>query len=258
MRQHTQGGIATVLCIAAVLLVSGATTVHAKNKPLDCRKKFHDALEAYNKGKHARVQEILAAIKFDCSGHEVMDSIIYYLGRSYLALNQPLEAQVEFKSLKRDYPRSPFYDAAAFYVGYCSWEASLAFNRDQSETREAIEYLRDYINTYQGDGPYLDSARKYLQKSREKLARKEFKTGELYEKLNEYEAAVIYFQSVIDKFPETDYADEARLRAARNMLRLHRDQEARRLLESLIRQSTHQELVQKARQLKKELDGPSQ
>ncbi len=244
--QRKHYAIVLSICIAAC-------TAGAKKKPVDCSERFQSARGNYEKQRYSKAQEILSNIKFNCSGHQATDSIIYYLARSLYELDRPLEAQTEFQHLRRDYPRSPFYDKAGLYIGLSSFNASLAYNRDQSETRDAIRHLQDFINS-DPPQPLRDSAKVYLHKCRKKLAKKEYKTAELYEKLNKYEAAVIYYRSVIDKFPESEYAPQAKLHAAQNLIRLHRTREARRLIASLLNDDTADDaIVKKARQLKQQL-----
>ena len=48
-----------------------------------------------------------------------------------------------------------------------------------------------------------------MLKCREKLARKEYKTGELYRKMAYWDAAVLYFEAVLSSYYDTDFAEDA-------------------------------------------------
>ena len=56
-----------------------------------------------------------------------------------------------------------------------------------------------------------DNAEKEIVSIRLKLAHKDYESGRLYLKLEEYESALIYFQSVLNHYYDTSFADDARI-----------------------------------------------
>jgi len=73
--------------------------------------------------------------------------------------------------------------------------------------------LQEFIEDFPGSN-HVPDAEKYISKIRNDLARKEYETGRLYLKLEEYDSAIIYFNSLLDEYYDTDFADEARISIA--------------------------------------------
>ena len=48
-----------------------------------------------------------------------------------------------------------------------------------------------------------------MTECREKLSKKEFKTGELYTKMGYFKAAIISFDAVLEDYYDTSFADDA-------------------------------------------------
>jgi outer membrane protein assembly factor BamD len=204
-----------------------------QHKLFDCNKKIAESIVRYNKKRYADVQAALADVKIQCSGHEAMDTIIYYLGMSYMMLKRTDEAKTEFEQLNRDFPNSPFADAARFRVGHCSMIGSHDWERDQTGTRDAIRELTDFVATYP-QSAYIDSAHADIVACQDKLAKKELANARFYEKLDQYEAAIVYYRAFLEQFGDTKYAPDAQLAMADNLVKLTRTTEARDVLKTLV------------------------
>ena len=57
----------------------------------------------------------------------------------------------------------------------------------------------------------LSDAEDAILKSRLKLAQKDFEVGRMYLKIEEYESALVYFQSVLNHYYDTSFSDNARI-----------------------------------------------
>ena len=65
-----------------------------------------------------------------------------------------------------------------------------------------------------------------LLESRSRLARKTFKSGELYYRMKKYPSAVIYFDTVIEQFNETKWAPDALKMKGESHFSMHKYEEA--------------------------------
>lgn len=218
-------------------------------RPYKCGEKLTRVIKLYDRGKYNRAQSILSETKFECSGHQAMDSIIYYLGMTYLRGKRPRDARVEFQELIRDFPRSAFHEEAAFRIGQCSMMASESYERDQTETRDAIREFNDFL-VANPQSPFADSAEVYLKQCREKLAKKKFMNARFYEKIDQHEAAVIYYRSLLEEFPNTSFVPEAKLNMARDLLRLERLSEAGELVDEILAKEGNDEIRERAQNLR--------
>jgi len=57
-----------------------------------------------------------------------------------------------------------------------------------------------------------------IKELREKLAHKAYQTGYLYERRELYRAAALSYESAFDRFPDTDWADDAIVGAIRSYI----------------------------------------
>ncbi|MBD3392133.1 MAG: outer membrane protein assembly factor BamD [Chitinivibrionales bacterium] len=245
-----------VVGLTVVFAVSSATDAawrSRRKKRYDCSARLARALVKYDKGRFGDVKTILTDTKYQCGGHSAMDSILYYLGMAHLQSRSANEAKLEFERLINDFPNSPFAEEAAFRIGHCSYLSSNPPARDQSTTRDAIRELTNFLDRHP-ESALADSAKKYLHKSREKLAEKAFNTARFYEKIDKYEAAVVYYRALIDEYPESEYVMESRLATARCLARVARAVEARDELTAILAEEPDEETARKARDLLARVD----
>lgn len=67
---------------------------------------------------------------------------------------------------------------------------------------------------------------KALEESRGRLAKKNFKTGELYYRLKKYPSAIIYFNTVLDYYDKSKWAEPSLLLKGHSYYTMHKYQEA--------------------------------
>ncbi len=238
--------ILVIGCLAFLPLDSMAAK--GEKKAANCSEKLNKAIERYNDGKHGDVILSLADLKVQCSGHESMDSLIYYLGMSYMMKERTEEAKYEFKQLIRDFPRSELTEQARFRVGHASFIGSRSYERDQTETKQAIRELSQFVEM-NPDSKYRDSAVVYLNDAIEKLAKKDFMSARFYEKMEEYESAVVYYRVFLEEFPESKFVPEATVSMAEDLYKINRISEARDLLQEVVAAEYPQEIRSRARSL---------
>ena len=231
-----------------VAFASCASTNKMEKMKLDCTERVTKALELYKAKKYSSVLVRLEDARMQCNGSPIMDTVLFYLGMANVKTKKYVEARTEFQRLTQDFPGSPFFDEAKFRIGYSVFKQSSPYNRDQQETREAIRLFDDYMETYP-KSPFIDSAAFYRTEAYEKLATKEFKSAQFYEKVHEPDAAVVYYRTFIGQFPDSKLLDQARFNALSILIKLGRDTEARELLDELLAKGTSKALKKQAKAL---------
>ena len=220
-------------CAAALLLsVSCASTHNARSPRALCGDHFAEALSKYNAGKISTAKALLEDMKQSCAGSDLMDSVEYYFAMSLMRMKFYPEAKLEFSHLSEDFPHSPFHEEARFRIGYCILKSTRSVDRDQSETLQAQKLFTDFLETYPSS-IFVDSARKYMELSNDRLAEKEFTTAHFYQKLGERDAAVIYYKSFIQEYPASHFVPQARLNLGQLLIDLNRCAEAKEVLNEL-------------------------
>jgi outer membrane protein assembly factor BamD len=139
------------------------------------------------------------------SGSAVRDSAMYLLGQAHFGLEEYLLAAAEFERLVKDLPNSLIADAAMYQAAMSYYKMSPSYEHDQANTVKAIEKFQRLTEDYP-NSKYVPAANKGIADCRSKLARKTYKNGELYQKLEDYDAAIIYFDNVEKLYFDTEWA----------------------------------------------------
>lgn len=185
---------------------------------------FGSAQEAYDRGlaeaergRHDLAIEYLRASLDFGRTSELADDAQLALARAYAADGQYLLAGSEFTRFIEFYRTDPRIEQAAFERIQAYAELSPRYELDQTDTRQALAYIRIYLQQYP-DSPNAVAAAELAAEMREKLARKLYERARLYERRELYEAAVIDFRRVLQDYPASVWADDALLGALRSQV----------------------------------------
>lgn len=132
----------------------------------------------------------------------------FYLAETYYNDRRYLLAASEYERFISQFPQSERREEAQFKEAYCYFEISPRHRLDQSYTRQAIEKFRLYNSRYP-DSERTQQASEYISELRSKLAHKRYAAADLYMRMQEYEAAIIYYDLVIENYPDTQWAEQA-------------------------------------------------
>jgi len=141
-------------------------------------------------------------------GTDYAQSSYFYAAESYFENGQYLLAANGYERFITLYPRAPKRQTAAYKEALSYYKLSPRYRIDQKYTKQAIEKFRIFISRYP-DSEKSEQAAEYLSQMRSKLAKKHYHSAELYMRTLEYEAAIIYYNLIIEQFPETSWAERA-------------------------------------------------
>ncbi len=154
------------------------------------------------------VVEILKKIEENSPYHKLAVKSIYRLGVYLKAKGLYYEAQKEFELLLDKYPDSEWVEPTKFQLAECLSLVSPEAEYSQNLTQEA----RKKFETFAKDHPEAilgDSARAKVSQLKKKEAESNFIIAQFYEKQKDYEAAKVYYDYVIDNYPESDFVAKA-------------------------------------------------
>ena len=178
---------------------------------------FDKGMERYEAGKYERATQYFQG-SFDFGRtHEWADDAQLFLARAYRANREYILAASEYSRFAEIYRGDPRVPLAEFERAMTFYERSPAYQLDQTDTERGIEVFNLYMKRY----PTHDSiqvATERVRELREKLARKQYNTAQLYERRELFEAAALSFEVVFDKYPDTPWADDALLGAIRTYI----------------------------------------
>ncbi|MDR3670580.1 MAG: outer membrane protein assembly factor BamD [Holophaga sp.] len=117
------------------------------------------------------------------------------------------EALVEYKSYLNYFPRSERRDYALFRIALCHYASIENAERDQAETRKAMEAFQDLLREAPGSIYAVDAKAKITQCWR-RLAESELMVGIFYVNSFSYGPAEVRLKGLLETYP--DYVDRER------------------------------------------------
>lgn len=134
----------------------------------------------------------------------------FLLANAYYLDGQFITAASEFTRFLDRYPGHPRAPEAALGICRAYSELSPISQRDQTFTDQAVAVCRNVVTDY----PTLPAAQEaalLANDMRGKLARKIYENGAFYLRRKLDDSAIIYFEDVVNNYPETAVAPDALL-----------------------------------------------
>ncbi len=206
---------------------------------------FDNAMDLYNRKKYFKAQVEFQRIIYSFPGQSFSDTALYYLGMSLYGMKSYSEATSEFEKMLNAYSSSPLADKAQYQLAMCHYNDSPGYALDQAETFEAIDQFSTLLSKYPMS-PLVPDARDKLDKLNDKLAKKLYKAGEIYLKLDDYNPALLYFYNVRDNYPNTEWAQYSFFYSGVAQMKLGKNTEALETFQNFITAFPNNKLVSKA------------
>jgi outer membrane protein assembly factor BamD len=133
------------------------------------------------------------------------------LGDAHFYNKDYTEAAIAYEEFARLHPRNEVVSYVLYQIGMCHFLSFTTVDRDQEETRLAIESFQRLVQTFP-DSEYALKARKQLFECQKRIAAHEYHVGRLYYIMGEYYAARERLEQVNRKYPQAikdlGYEDE--------------------------------------------------
>jgi outer membrane protein assembly factor BamD len=171
-------------------------------------------------------------------GSVLVDQAIFLRGRAHQAQKDWPLAATDFQRVVQDFPESRFACDAEFALGECYWQQSRKWPYEQDDTHRTIDQLRRYLTRCPDHGR-RGGADSLVARARDRLAEKRFHTAELYARMRQREAAIIYCDLLIDEFADTRWVCEARRLKVEALVALGRLDDARSEIQLVREQCAH-------------------
>ncbi len=171
----------------------------------------------YEKERYLDAVDRLEIFLINHAGSSVSDSAQFLLAESHYQMKEYLIAASEYQKLSTQFPQSPMVEESEYMLGMSFSELSPKYSLAQEFTERTIEAFQLFIEDFPESDMVADATAK-IGESRNKLARKEYENGRLYQKIKENEASLIYFESVLNNYYDTPFAALAQLEKANILL----------------------------------------
>lgn len=207
-------GIAAGLAVALLLGCGGGDPYQG----MDAEALFRIAENEYAEEDYGNAIEVLERLTVNFPDWSRVADARLMLADAHFEDGEYLTARSEYQRFRDRFVGHP--RAAVAALGECRSLAALSPQpqRDQTHTRDAVTVCGNVTVDYAGT-PQAAEARQIRGSLRLKLAEKEYLNANHYFRRRQYDPAILYYQFVVDLYPETEFAPRA-------LLGLYRSNEA--------------------------------
>ena len=213
----------------------------------DAKYYYDRADSALKKGKCLEAIETFSKVVTSFPGSDLSDDAQYGLGNAYFCSEQYTEAIFEYERVIKNHRRSPFLERAEFQIARSYFKQSLPVKLDQSETEKALRLFALFQRNYP-ESSLSEEAQKYISKCRDKLAEKLYLAGKDYSKLGDKEAALIYYDEVLNLYDDTNWVSYAQFGKGEILLDQGKFDEALKAFSKVTERNSNKNLLRKAYQ----------
>lgn len=177
---------------------------------MDAAALFRLAETEYAEGDYGNAIEVLERLLINFTDFDRLADARMMLAEAYFEDDEFLTARSEYQRFRDRYVSHARAPEAA--LGECRALAALAPHpqRDQTYTREAVTVCGNVTVDYAGTAEAA-RAGEIREGLRFTLAEKEFLNAEHYFRREQFDPAILYYQFVVDLYPETEFAPRALL-----------------------------------------------
>lgn len=172
---------------------------------------YEKAMSQYEQEEYGDAARALETVISIGRGTDYGRDAQYYLAESYFKDRRYLLAASEYERFLQFHPNSSRREEVTFKEALSYYHLSPRFRLDQSYTENAIEKFRLFLSRFP-NSERADEAAEYIDELRSKLAREDYNAADFYMRTDRYNAAAIYYDIVIDKYPDTQWAERALVR----------------------------------------------
>jgi outer membrane protein assembly factor BamD len=184
----------------AAFLSAGCSSSGKLTKEEGCQARWTKLHGKYEKRRFNEVRDLYADLITSCPGSEFTEQASFELGEIHYGLGDWMEAETEFATFLREFPMSRKYGELARYRLAMSAAKQVGIpQRDQSKTVEAISHLEQFLDEYP-DSPRADTAKTEIENLMSKLVAKQLQIAKLYERMDEPQAAAIYYKHILKEY----------------------------------------------------------
>jgi outer membrane protein assembly factor BamD len=188
------------MAILATLALTGCFGHKKLSQEASCQEKWDKVKVKFDKKKYSEVKEPLSELISSCPGSLFTEEALFDLAESHFHLEEWIEAETEYSSFLKDFPNSKKYaELARWRLAEVSANQVEPPNRDQTKTLEAIASYETFLDEYP-ESVHADTAKIQMEKLKDQLVTKQMQIAHLYNRMDEPQAAAIYYKNMLKEF----------------------------------------------------------
>lgn len=189
-----------------IIAFASCNSIEKIQKSSNTEYKLQKANEFYDKKEYQKAITLYEQLLTVFKGTKRFEDIYYKYAMSYYKQKSYLAASYHFKNFSDLFPNSKRSEEARFLHSKSLFENTQDYTLDQDNTKKSIVELQNFINSHPQSNKVLE-ANKMIDESRQKLELKDKYAAELYYKVSQFRAAAIYFEQIVNKYPESEFID---------------------------------------------------
>lgn len=175
---------------------------------LDAQQRLDKAIALYNDEDYLEAVNEFQSLVLQYPGNTIVDDAQYYLGMTRFKRSEYIMAAYEFSRLIKTMPASEFLPKAQYMLAESYYELSPNYTLDQKYTKKAVSEFQAFIDFFPTNAK-VPEAEKKISELNDKLAHKVYNSAYIYGKLQDYKAALLYYEDVVETYHDTKYAPMA-------------------------------------------------
>ena len=210
LHQHLTSFNLFFLLFLFSVLFSGCGSDDA-TKQLSAEERYELGMKAFKDEDYLAAIEEFKVVSIQYQGSKVVDSAQFFMAESRYLHGEYILAAFEYDILIRNMTSSIFVSRSRFRRATCFFELSPKSHLDQNYSRKAIDEYQAFLEYHPAD-TLAPLAEERIVELNTKLAKKDYESGMTYMYMEYYKAATYYFDLVLDKYHDTQYAEPALLK----------------------------------------------
>jgi len=211
------------LLVIPVILTGCSASVDTINLGPEERLKY--AISLYNDEDYQEALNEFQNVVLQFPGNAVVDDAQFYLAMTRFKREEFILAGFEFSKLVKNMAASEFVPEAQYMLSESYYQLSPPYTLDQTYTRKAVEEFQAFIDFFPTNAKVPDAEKKITELNT-KLAQKEYNNAVIYEKMEYYNAALIYYNNVTENYHDTRFAPSALYNRIQLLVKRDRSREA--------------------------------
>ncbi len=204
--------------VSLMLLLSACSKFSKVQKSKDIEYKLKMADEYYAKKKYKFAQQLYEELFPAYKGTQKFEDIYYKYAYCFYYQKLYMDAENLFKGYLEVFPNSSRAEEVDYMRAYSFYKQSPKIELEQVNTVKAMNMMQTYINQHPGS-PRVKDATDIIDKCRQKLEEKEYRTALLYYNLGQFKASAVAYTNLLNNYPESVTADEYKLMVVKSYYR---------------------------------------
>jgi outer membrane protein assembly factor BamD len=252
MKKYLSSSLLLIILPIISIISSGCSSDEATVQ-LSAEERFTLGMKAFNDEEYLDAIEEFKVVSLQYQGSKVADSAQFYMAESRFLREEYILAAFEYDVLLRNMSSSNFVPRARFNRATCFYLMSPNSFLDQNYSRKAIDEYQAFIEYHPTDS-LVSVAETRITELNGKLAKKEFDSGVIYMHMEYYKAATYYFDVVLDKFHDTQYAEPALMKKVESLTNRKKYADAKESLDKFYLKYPSSTLKSDADKLSKDIE----